>query len=80
MDNPNINHIIDLLDKKEVKINLSNTTFFLGRETLISIKKKGFNLLRDKLFIFMSNNAQRATEFFQIPANRVFEVGTQVEL
>jgi len=80
MDKPNINHIIDLLDKKEVKINLSNTTFFLGRETLISIKKKGFNLLRDKLFIFMSNNAQRATEFFQIPANRVFEVGTQVEL
>ena len=80
MDNPNINQIIELLDKKDVKIRLSNTTFFLGRETLISIKKKGFNLLRDKLFIFMSNNAQRATEFFQIPANRVFEVGTQVEL
>ena len=80
MDKPNISQIIDMLDKKDIKINMANTTFFLGRETIISKKKKGFSLLKDKLFIFMSNNAQRATEFFNIPANRVFEVGTQVEL
>ncbi|HMQ70375.1 MAG TPA: KUP/HAK/KT family potassium transporter, partial [Ignavibacteria bacterium] len=80
MDKPNISIIKDLLYKKGIKIDMSKTTFFLGRETIISNKKKGFSLLKDKLFIFMSNNAQRATEFFNIPANRVFEVGTQVEL
>jgi KUP system potassium uptake protein len=35
---------------------------------------------REKLFAFMSRNALRATAFFRIPAEQVFEVGTQVEL
>ncbi len=80
MDVTNIQQIIELLDKHGVKIKMEKTTFFLGRETLIPSRKKGFGMLKDKLFIIMSNNAQRATEFFNIPPNRVFEVGTQVEL
>lgn len=80
MDIPNIPQIIDMLNKQNIKLKMENTTFFLGRETIITTKKKGFSLIKDILFIFMSKNAQRATEFFQIPANRVFEVGTQVEL
>lgn len=80
MDVTNIQQIIELLEKTGIKIKLSNTTFFLGRETLIPRKKKGFGMLTDKLFILMSNNAQRATDFFNIPPNRVYEVGTQVEL
>jgi len=35
---------------------------------------------REHLFSFMSRNALRATAFFKIPTNQVFEVGTQVEL
>jgi KUP system potassium uptake protein len=80
MDITNIQQIMELLDKKGVKLKMANTTFFLGRETLIPERKKGFKTLTDKLFILMSSNAQRATEFFNIPPNRVFEVGTQVEL
>lgn len=80
MDKTNIRDIIELLAKKGIELTMDNTTFFLGRETLITKKKKGFNWFKDKLFILMSNNAQRATEFFNIPANRVFEVGAQVEL
>ncbi|MEO8664573.1 MAG: potassium transporter Kup [Ignavibacteria bacterium] len=80
MDITNIQQIIELLDKQGIKLKMDNTTFFLGRETLISNRKKGLGVLRDKLFIIMSNNAQRATDFFNIPPNRVFEVGTQVEL
>jgi KUP system potassium uptake protein len=80
MDTTNIVNIIDLLCQKGLKIDLNKTTFFLGRETLISGKKKGLGLFRDKLFIIMSKNAQRATDFFNIPPARVFEVGTQVEL
>lgn len=80
MDVTNIFNIIELLNQKEVKIDINKTTFFLGRETLITTKKAGLGRLRDKLFILMSNNAQRATEYFNIPPNRVFEVGTQVEI
>lgn len=80
MDVTNIQQIIELLENNGIKIKLSNTTFFLGRETLIPRKKKGLVMLTDKLFILMSNNAQRATDFFNIPPNRVYEVGTQVEL
>ena len=80
MDTTNIVNIIDLLCQKGLKIDLNKTTFFLGRETLISGKKQGLGLFRDKLFIIMSKNAQRATDFFNIPPARVFEVGTQVEL
>ncbi|MBK8552509.1 MAG: potassium transporter Kup [Ignavibacteria bacterium] len=80
MDVTNIQQIIELMNKQGIKLNLEKTTFFLGRETLIPNRKKGLGMFVDKLFILMSNNAQRATEFFNIPPNRVFEVGTQVEL
>lgn len=80
MDKTNIQQIIDVLREKGIKINMENTTFFLGRETIIPARKGVFQSIRDKLFIVMSNNAQRATEFFNLPPNRVFEVGTQVEI
>ena len=80
MDITNIQQIIEILAVKGLKLKIENTTFFLGRETLIPNRKSGFGIFRDKLFIVMSNNAQRATDFFNIPPNRVFEVGTQVEL
>jgi len=80
MDITNIQQIIELLQKRGINIKMQNTTFFLGRETLIPNPKKGIGIFRDKIFILMSNNAQRATDFFNIPPTRVFEVGTQVEL
>ncbi|MBS1551174.1 MAG: potassium transporter Kup [Bacteroidetes bacterium] len=80
MDKTNIQQIIDLLDKQGVKIKMEKTTFFLGRETLIPTNKNLFGMIRDKIFILMSNNSQRATDFFNIPPTRVYEVGTQVEL
>lgn len=80
MDKTNINQIIEMLMEKGIRINMEKTTFFLGRETLLATKKSFFGHLRDRLFIFLSNNSQRATEFFSLPANRVFEVGTQVEI
>ncbi len=80
MEVTNIKNIIELLDKAGIKLQIDKTTFFLGRESLIPTPKSGFKLIKDKIFILMSNNAQRATDFFNIPPNRVFEVGTQVEL
>ena len=40
----------------------------------------GMAAWRDKLFVFLSRNARRATNFFQIPPDRVVEIGIQLEL
>lgn len=58
------------------------TTYYLGRERLIVNPKSKARLAgwRKKLFIFMSRNSRSATEFFNIPSNRVVELGAQIEL
>jgi len=56
------------------------TTYFLGRETLIATKRPGMALWREHLFALMSRNARPATTFFKLPPNRVVELGAQVEL
>jgi len=40
----------------------------------------GMALWRERLFVSMSKNATKASEFFNVPTNRVVELGTQVEL
>jgi len=80
MERPDINYIIDLLKTKGIDLDINKTTFFLGRETLIVNDKPGLVRLKNKLFVLMSNNAQRATEFFKLPVSRVYEVGSQVEI
>jgi KUP system potassium uptake protein len=57
------------------------TSFFLSRETVIPTSDTpGMALWRDHLFAWMSRNATRATDFFNIPANRVVELGTHIEI
>lgn len=80
MDNANIHQIIDVLIKSGLQINMNKTTFFLGRELLVAKEKYGLLRLRKKLFILLSRNSQRVTEFFNIPNDRVFEVGSQIEI
>jgi len=80
MDNANIQQIIDILNKKGIKVKMENTTFFLGRELLVVKDKSGLIRLRKKLFVLLSRNSQRVTEFFNIPTDRVFEVGSQIEI
>jgi KUP system potassium uptake protein len=66
---------------------VQDTSFYLGRETLIVGKKalkadaKFFRMMRwrRKLFALMSRNAQSATAFFQLPPNRVVELGAQIQ-
>ncbi len=56
------------------------STFVLSRETLVSTPAKGMATWRKRLFGLMSRNAQSATAFFGLPANRVVEMGMQIEL
>jgi KUP system potassium uptake protein len=80
MDDPDIEDVLEACRVKALDIRIEGTTFFLGRETLVSSDRPGMDQWRATLFAFMSRNALRATAFFKIPANQVFEVGAQVEL
>ncbi len=55
-------------------------TYFLGRETLISTERPGMARWRERIFAYMTKNSQKATDFFQLPADQVFEIGIVVEL
>jgi KUP system potassium uptake protein len=80
MQDPNIPFVIEQLKEHGVDIKIEATTFFLGRETLVSTERPGMARWREHLFAFLSRNAARATDFFRLPADQVFEVGVQVEL
>jgi KUP system potassium uptake protein len=56
------------------------TTYFLGRETLLPTGTAPMARWRKRLFIVMARNAQTASAFFGLPPNRVVEMGAQVEL
>jgi len=80
MDDPDIEDVLAACQTQSLDIRMEGTTFFLGRETLVASERPGMAKWRETLFAFMSRNALRATAFFKIPANQVFEVGAQVEL
>jgi KUP system potassium uptake protein len=80
MQNPGVPEVLELLKEKGIELDEMSTTFFLSRETLIASKEPGMAIWREKLFALMVRNAQRPTDFFRIPVNRVVELGMQVRL
>jgi KUP system potassium uptake protein len=63
-----------------LRIDVGETSFFLGRELPVPTTRPDLSLWREKLFVFMTRNAVSASDYFQIPPKRVVELGTQVEL
>jgi KUP system potassium uptake protein len=80
METPNIPKLLEGARRHGFDLDLMQTTFFLGRETLIPSKRPGMAIWREWLFALMSRNAQPATSYFGLPANRVVELGTQIEI
>jgi KUP system potassium uptake protein len=77
---PRAQDVLDCAREDGLFLDMMKTTFFLGRETLIPSSRPGMYLWQKKLFALMSRNAQRFTDFFRIPPNRVVELGMQVSL
>jgi KUP system potassium uptake protein len=77
--------IDEILNNCRVRYGLTfevmDTSFFLSRETVIpTTDTPGMAFWRDHIFAWMTRNAVRATDFFNIPANRVVELGTHIEI
>ncbi len=80
METPDVPFILSRGPSYGVDFDLSNVTYFLGRETILASEKQGMAIWREKLFAFMSRNAERATMYYCLPTDKVIEIGLQVEL
>jgi KUP system potassium uptake protein len=79
-DDPDIPELLEECGRRGFVFDMMETSFFVSRETLIATVAPGMALWRERLFVSMSKNATKASDFFSIPSNRVVELGTQVEL
>lgn len=80
MEEPHVPRALGELREQGLEFPHLETTYFLGRETLIPSDKPGMALWREQLFSVMHRNARTATSFFCLPPNRVVELGAQIEL
>ena len=80
MEEPDVPDALREASARGFPIDLAETTFFLGVETLLATRRPGLPLWRERLFVLMARNAVRANAFFKIPPERVVELGMQVEL
>jgi KUP system potassium uptake protein len=79
IESPDIPALLLGLERDGLRIRATETSFYLGRETLLPTGKSGMPRWRKKLFILMARNAQSATAFFNLPPNRVIELGAQIQ-
>ncbi len=78
METPNVMKGLQLCRHRDLNIDPPATSFFLSRRTLRPTPKSKMNRLQEKLFIWLARSAENATTYFQIPPDRVVEIGTQI--
>jgi len=81
MEEPDVQNVLARCAEHDLEFKPMETTFFLSRETVIvSGRAGGMMPWRKRLFAVLSRNATGATTYFRLPANRVVELGLQVEI
>jgi KUP system potassium uptake protein len=79
-DEPNLPVDLEACESHGLVLDMMDTSFFIGKETLIARPNSEMALWREKLFISMFRNADSVTNYFKLPPNRVVELGAQVTL
>ena len=80
MNTPDIPKALTIAAKDhQIDIEMMDTSFFVSREVLVPTQCQRISVWRQRLFSLMARNAQSATAYFQIPTNRVLELGAQVK-
>ncbi len=80
-DEPNIPKVLAQAYKKlDIEYDLMNISFFISRDRIVSKVGEGMAPWREKLFISMQRNTSPVSDFYQIPTNRVVELGSQIEI
>ncbi|WP_042301026.1 potassium transporter Kup [Paraburkholderia kururiensis] len=72
--------LVHMGEQHNMTFDMMDTSFFLARETVVPTQLPGMSLWRERVFAWMHQNAAKPTDFFAIPANRVVELGTKIEI
>ncbi len=80
MQQPNVPMILIRCEKHGLSINEGDTTYYMGRQSLLTSGKTPMARWRKMLFGFLAHNSKSPTSFFNLPPNRVVELGLQIEL
>jgi KUP system potassium uptake protein len=78
METPNVPKALGLARKEGLSFDIMSTSFFLSRRSVRSDPRSQMPAWQDRLFILLARNADDASSYFQLPTDRVVEIGTQV--
>ena len=80
MASPDIPAALELCAGQGLPFDMMSTSFFISRALIVSGPNPGMVKWRERLFLALSRNAMHAADFYKIPANRVVEMGTRIEI
>jgi len=80
MEEPNVPELLAAAPLEGEPVKMNKSTFFLSREAIVPTHSPSMSRWRQWLFALMARNAQPASSFYRIPANRVVELGMQVQI
>jgi KUP system potassium uptake protein len=80
MESPDIRRILQRCAAHGYEIPLQETSFFLSRLGFLATPKPGMAIWRERIFVFLSRNTQRASSYFHLPAEQVVEIGLVLEI
>jgi KUP system potassium uptake protein len=80
MQQPNVPKILARCERHGLSVDVADTTYYLGRQTLLTSGNARMARWRKLTFSFLAKNSRAPTEFFSLPPNRVVELGLQIEL
>jgi KUP system potassium uptake protein len=80
METPNVPKALGLARKEGLSFDIMSTSFFLSRRSVRLAARSDMPAWQDRLFILLARNADDASSYFQLPTDRVVEIGTQVNV
>jgi KUP system potassium uptake protein len=80
MEEPDVPKALATINQRGLEFDPDDTTYFIGRESILAGKAPGMHPLLEQLFVLLNRGADNASRFFNLPADKVFEVGSQVEI
>ena len=78
MERPNVPRALAVARKQGWSFDIMSTSFFLSRRSVRPDSRSAMPPWQDRLYIFLAYNADDASSYFQLPTDRVVEIGTQV--
>ena len=80
MEDPDVPAALTAIDVRGLNFDPEDVTYFIGRESVVAGKAPGMNPALEHLFVWLNRGADSAVRFFNLPDDKVFEVGSRVEI